>query len=173
MAQAVPGVESTKLISSDLATVRDALFDVRSKWEDIGIELLSKNDTDATKTEKYNDAVGYLTAMLSVYLKRAKPEPSWKSIIDALKAKAVGESRLAEELEEKYLSHDQACAVVSSPLRQQNVESAPVDQQCNSSSNSINRETLEQQSSSLAANAEDNLFPYLDTTTQVSTKERI
>ena len=167
MAQAVPGVESRKLTSSNLATVRDALFDVRSKWEDIGIELLSKNDTDAIKKEKCNNVGDCLTEMLSVYLKRA--EPSWRSIIAALKAKAVGESQLAKELEEKYLSHDQA--VISSPLRQQNVESAPVDHQCNSNSNSINRETLEQQSSSLAADAEVDLFPYLDTTT-LSVHER-
>ena len=163
MAQAEQGVESRKLTSSNLATVRDALFNVRSKWEDIGIELLSKDDTDAIKTEKCNIVVAYLTEMLSVYLKRAKPEPSWRSIIAALRAKAVGESQLAKELEEKYLSLDQA--VVSSPLRQQNVESAPVDHQCNSNSNGINRETLEQQSLSLAANAEGDLFPYLDITT--------
>ena len=168
MAQAVPGIESTKLTSSNLATVRDALFDVRSKWEDIGIELLSKNDTDAIKKEKGNIVVDCLTEMLSVYLKRAKPEPSWKSIIAALKAKAVGESQLAEELEKKYLSHDQA--VVSSPLRQQNVESASVDHQCNSNSNNTNRETLERQSSADHA-AEGDLFPYLDTTT-LSVHER-
>ena len=169
MAQAVPGVESGKLTSSNLAIVRDALFDVRSKWEDIGIELLSKNDTDAIKKEKCNNVVDCLTEMLSVYLKRAKPEPSnsWKSIIAALKTKAVGESRLAKELEEKYLPHDQA--IVNSPLRQQNIESAPVDHHSNS--NSINRETLEQQSSSLAADAEGDLFPYLDTTT-LSVHER-
>ena len=150
MAQAVPGVESTKLTSSDLATVRDALFDVRSKCH----------------------VVDCLTEMLSVYLKRAKPEPSWKSIIAALRAKAVGESRLAEELEEKYFSDDQAVVNSESPfIRQQNVESAPVDYQCNSNSNSINRETLERQSSSLAADAEVDLFPYLDTTT-LSVHER-
>ena len=173
MAQAISGAESRKLSSHSLATVRDALFDIRSKWEDIGIELLSKNDTDAIKKEpKCNNIVDYLTEMLSVYLKRAKPEPSWRSIIAALKAKAVGESQLAEELEEKYLSHDQA--LVSSPLRQRNVESAPVDHHSNLSNRStsgIDRETLEQQSSSLAADAEVDLFPYLDTNT-LSVHER-
>ena len=167
MAQTVPGAESGKLILSNLAIVREALYDVRSKWEDIGIELLSKNDTDAIKKEKGNNACDCLTEMLSVYLKRAKPEPSWRSIIAALKAKAVGEAQLGKELEEKYLSHDQA--VVSSRLRQQNVESAPVDHQCNSNSSSIN---TERQSSSLPADTEEvDLFPYLDITT-LSVHER-
>ena len=155
------GTESWKLTSFSLATVRDALFDVRSKWEDIGIELLSKNDTDAIKKEKVNDVGGCLTEMLSVYLKRANPEPSWKSIIAALKAKAVGESQLAEDLEQRYLSQ----AVI---LRQQNVEAAQIDNHCNGNNNSVNRESL-QQSSSL--NEEADLFPYLDTN-MLSSHER-
>jgi hypothetical protein len=158
MAQSVSGAESCKLTSSSLTIVRDALFGVRSKWEHIGIELLSKNDTDAIKTEKCNNVLDCLTEMLSVYLKRAKPEPSWRSIIAALKAKAVGESQLAKALEKKFLSHDEA--VVSSPSRQRNVESAPVDHHCNQSNgNNVDRETLQQQSSSLV----DHDFKHLDT----------
>ena len=164
------GSGTGKLTLSSLATVREAIFHVRSRWEHIGIELLSKNDTDAIKREKSNDTVDCLTEMLSVYLKRADPEPSWRSIIAALKAEAVRESQLAEELEKKYLSHDQA--VVSSQLRQQNVESASVDHHSNSNSNSTDRETLQQQNLSLAADSDgvDN-FPYLDTST-LSSHER-
>ena len=40
-----------KLCLSDLSKVRDALFDVRSQWENIGIEFLNKNDTDAIKRQ--------------------------------------------------------------------------------------------------------------------------
>ena len=79
--------------------VRDALYDVRSKWEDIGIELLDKNEIDAVKKEKGNNLVDCLTEMLSIYLKRVTPKPSWRSIIAALKAKAVGELQRAQELE--------------------------------------------------------------------------
>ena len=161
------GSGTGKLTLSSLATVRDDLFHVRSKWEDIGIELLSKSDTDAIKKEKCNSNImDCLTEMLSMYLKRAKPEPSWRSIIAALKANAVGEAQLAEELEEKYLSHDQA--VVGSPLKQQNVQSASVDHH----SNTIDRETLQWQSSSLGADHNGvHFFPYLDTST-LSSHER-
>ena len=169
MARSVAGAEPMKLTSRSLATVRDALFPARSKWEDIGIELLGKNDTDAIKTEKSNNIVGCLTEMLSVYLKRANPEPSWRSIIAALRANAVGEFQLAKELEEKYIDQ----AVVGSPLVRQQNESALADQHFNQSNSTtlIARETLEQQSSSLAADAEVDLFPYLDTNT-LSVHER-
>ena len=162
MAQSVSGAESWRLASCSLATVRDALFDVRSKWEDIGIELLSKNDTDAIKKEKCSNVVDCLTEMLSIYLKRAKAEPSWRSIVAALRAKAVGESQLAEELEQKYLSP--AVSRLPDPLRQQNVEPAPVD--CHSSSNS----NLQVQYSSL--DGEVDLFPYLDTNKLSSHKRK-
>ena len=94
MAQSVSEAEfSRKLTPLNLATIREALFDVRAKWEDIGIELLNKNDTDAIKKEKGNDVGDCFTEMLSVYLKRGE-NPSWSSIIAALKAKAVGELHL-------------------------------------------------------------------------------
>ena len=54
MAQLVTGTVSRKLDISHLAKVRDALYEVRSKWEDICIELLGKNETDAIKKENPN-----------------------------------------------------------------------------------------------------------------------
>ena len=98
-------MSSKKLCLSDLSDVRDALFDVRSKWENIGIELLlNKNDTDAIKRQHPSlDPVDCLTEMLSIYLRRVNPEPSWDKIVAALRARAIGESRKAHELEQKYL----------------------------------------------------------------------
>ena len=160
MAQSVSETESSRRLTlSSLATVRDALYDVRSKWEDIGIELLSKNDTDAIKKEKGNNVGDCLTETLSMYLKRANPEPSWSSIITALKVRAVGESQLAQDLEQKYMNQ------TATLLKQQNVEPAQIDRQCNNNNNSIDREALQQ---SLSPDQEDELsiipsFPYLDT----------
>ena len=105
MAQPADGTaSSTKLTPLDLTTIREALYDVRSKWEDIGIELVGKNETDAIKKEKANYVGDCLTEMLSIYLKRDDPEPSWDSIIAALRVRAVGESRVAQKLEQRYLS---------------------------------------------------------------------
>ena len=104
MAQSISYETVEKFCLSDLSEVREALFDVRSKWENVGIELLNKNDTDAIKRQHPSlDPVDCLTEMLSIYLKRDYPEPSWDAIIAALRARAVGESRLAEELEQRYI----------------------------------------------------------------------
>ena len=161
MAHSVSETESfRRLTLSSLATVREALYAVRSKWEDIGIELLSKNDTDAIKMEKGNNVGDCLTEMLSVYLRRANPEPSWSSIVAALKTRAVGESQLAQELEQKYLNQ------TATLLRQLlNVEPAQIDHLCNNDNSSIDREALQQ---SLSPDQEDDhsiipSFPYLDT----------
>ena len=103
------------LCPSDLSEVRDALFDVRSKWANIGIELLNKNDTDAIKQQHSSlDPVDCLTEMLSIYLKKDYPVPSWDAIIAALRARAVGESGLAQELEQRVL-----CMVSTATPRQQ------------------------------------------------------
>ena len=93
---------SRKLSPSSLAIVREALYDVRSKWEDIGIELrLDKSSLEAIKKEKLNNVGECLTEMISTYLKRVDLEPSWSAIVQALKAKAISETRLAEEIEQK------------------------------------------------------------------------
>jgi hypothetical protein len=106
---------SRKLNPSSLRVVREALCTVSSKWEDIGIELrLDKNTLDAIKKEKINIVGDCLTEMISTYLKRVDPEPSWNAIIQALKTKAISETQLAEEIE-------QTCDQLSS--QEQNTES--------------------------------------------------
>ena len=139
MAQTDGTDSSRKLSLSNLRTVREELYDVRSKWEDIGIELLDKNVTDAIKKEKSNDTGDCLTEMLSTYLKGDDPQPSWSSIIAALRARAVGKARLAKDLEEKYLS--QSVASKGQDL---------VDHQ---------KETFQQSSGQVVGLS----FPYLDT----------
>ena len=144
MAQSVSAATWTlrKLSLSDLKTVRDALYEARSKWEDIGIELgLGKNDTDAIKREKSNNVGDCFREMLSTYLKRDNPEPSWSSIIAALRARAVGESQLAQDLVQSCCS-----SIIS---RKQTV--AVSEHQC------TDGEASQQYQ-------EDNIhFPYLDT----------
>ena len=120
----VQSVSSTskRLCLSDLSEVREALFSVRSKWENIGIELLlSKDETDAIKRQYPSlNPVDCLTEMLSVYLRRNNPEPSWDKIIAALKMRAIDESQLAHELEQKYMYYD--IVPTTQTPRQQTVE---------------------------------------------------
>jgi len=88
-----------------LKTVFNALHPVSHKWFDIGLQLdvptfqlkIIKTDTTGAKER--------LQAVLDYWVDNAAdPLPSWKVLIDALKAPTVGENRLARELEESYCS---------------------------------------------------------------------
>ena len=89
----------------NLKTVFSELHSVSHKWSDIGLQLdvpisrLKIIEIDTTGTEKR------LQAMLDYWMNNATdPLPSWEVLVSALKAPAVGESRLAKELEERYCS---------------------------------------------------------------------
>ena len=75
------------------------------KWSDIGLQLdvptfqLNVIEADTTGVKKQ------LQAMLEYWMNNATdPLPSWEVLVNALKAPAVSESRLARELEDKYCS---------------------------------------------------------------------
>ena len=87
----------------DLRTVRNELHDVREKWYDIGIEL--RMDVPSLKTidNKYNDSKDCLRELITEWLKTVHPKPSWISLIDALRRKAVNEPKLAAVLEAKCI----------------------------------------------------------------------
>jgi len=88
-----------------LKTVSNALHSVSDKWSDIGLQLnvpkyqLNIIEADTTGVKKR------MQAMLDYWMNNATdPLPSWEVLVNALKALAVGESRLAKELEERYCS---------------------------------------------------------------------
>ena len=47
------------------------------------------------------------------------PSPSWRGLVDALKAPSVGEKRLAEEIEEEYcdLEEQSSCKVPATAVQ--------------------------------------------------------
>ena len=82
-----------------------ALLPVSHKWFDIGLQLgvpvpqlyIIKGDTTGTREG--------LQVILDYWMNNATdPLPSWEVLVDALKAPAVEERRLARELEERYCS---------------------------------------------------------------------
>ena len=88
-----------------LEMVFSALHSVSPKWSDIGLQLhvpafqLNIIEADTTGVTRR------LRAMLEYWMKNAAdPLPSWEGLVDALKTPAVGESRLAKELEERHCS---------------------------------------------------------------------
>ena len=83
----------------------NALYSVCHKWLSIGLELdipvfqLNIIETDILGAEDR------MRTMLDYWMNNATdPLPSWKVLVDALKAPTVGERRLAWELEKRYCS---------------------------------------------------------------------
>ena len=85
-----------------LKEVRKSVWDARTKWYDIGIELkIEVSVLDAIKHD--SDEVGScLTAMLKGWLKQTTPSPTWEALVDALKSPTVGCGHLAEIIEKKF-----------------------------------------------------------------------
>ena len=88
-----------------LKTVFNALHSVCHQWFSIGLQLdvpisrLNIIETDKPGAEEW------MSIMLNYWLNNATdPLPSWKVLVNALKAPEVGKSRLVRELEDKYCS---------------------------------------------------------------------
>ena len=95
-----------------LKAVFCALYSVCHKWLNIGLELdVSESQLKIIETDKLGSEERMRT-MLDYWMNNATdPLPSWKVLVDALKATTVGESRLAKELEERYCSPEDQCSL--------------------------------------------------------------
>ena len=93
---------------SDLKEVRKAVWEARTEWMNIGIELnILKTGLDEIKATVQGGNPGEcLTEMLSLWLKQNDPSPTWSTLITALKQPTVGLQQIAEEIEEKYIIKD-------------------------------------------------------------------
>ena len=75
------------------------LHDVRTKWKMIGLGLrLPHSDLDAMSGSPQD----CLQSSMSKWLKGVDPPPTWQAIVAVLRSRAVGEERIANELEEKF-----------------------------------------------------------------------
>ena len=95
-----------RLTIDDLQTVTQELLPVAKCWEAIGIALCLHLDEDEMKTfpkrVTHRSVEDHLLEMLKWWLNRVSPQPSWRSIIDALRSPTVGENKFAQNLELKY-----------------------------------------------------------------------
>ena len=96
-----PSTEPRKMASSMELTaknIRTLLHDVRLKWYDIGIELgFLKADLDEIKKVRSDDPAACQYELINRWLKTINPDPSWSSLVDALRAPPVDEQKLAAE----------------------------------------------------------------------------
>jgi len=63
-------------------------------------------DVSSLKTieSMYSDSKDCLREVITEWLKAARPKPTWRSLVDALRRPVVNEANLAAELEAKYCS---------------------------------------------------------------------
>ena len=94
---------SVALTKDDMKTVQEALWDVRYKWDKIGLQLgLRHADIENIRASR-GDNDDHFTAMLSRWLSRRDPVPTWMALIEALKSRPVDEEALAEDVAAKYI----------------------------------------------------------------------
>ena len=76
-----------------------AIWEARTQWYNIGLGLaLSVGSLDAIKLNNQGQCDPCLREMLSEWLKRRHPRPTWDALAEALRSPSVGYSHLAEEL---------------------------------------------------------------------------
>ena len=78
---------------------------VRAKWYSVGLQLgVDANTLKGIEEDYNNKSAKCLQQTLMTWLKTYLPSHTWRNVVDALKSNAVGESRLAADLEHKYCS---------------------------------------------------------------------
>ena len=88
-----------------LKTVFNALHSVSHKWFCIGLQLdVPVYHLNSIEANQHNTQQ-QMCSMLEYWMNNATdPLPSWRVLVDALKAAAVGENRLSKKLLETYCS---------------------------------------------------------------------
>ena len=79
----------------------NALHSVCHKWYNIGVQLEVPTFQLKNIERKSCDSMDQLRDALDFWMSK-ETSPSWRHLIDALKAPSVGENRLAKEIEEQY-----------------------------------------------------------------------
>ena len=93
-----------QLTIRDLKTVKKAVWDARTKWMDIGLELdIIQPDLDEINADNHGDIKKCFMEMLTRWLKQVDPPPTWSALVAALQDPIVGEGELAEQVESKFV----------------------------------------------------------------------
>lgn len=82
--------------------VRDALWEARTKWYDIGLELeIVPTDLEAIAEESGSNIEVCFRKMLYIWLSKscAKKRCTWKAIISVLRSKVIHLESLADQIE--------------------------------------------------------------------------
>ena len=92
-----------KLTSDDLGCVLEGVLDAAAQWYNLGLKLKVRTTTLDSIQEDFTATQHRLREMLKAWLTTGD-NPSWKTLIDALRSPVVGASQLAAALVTKYCS---------------------------------------------------------------------
>ena len=96
---------SDVLSITDLAKVLRAVYDARTKWYNIGLELkIMPSDLDVIRFEYHDNPSECFRELLSRWLRRGDPKPTWVVLAYALESPTVGFRTLSEEMKQKNMS---------------------------------------------------------------------
>lgn len=90
-----------------LCVLIEELWNIRAKWFNFGLQLkMKESDLEAIRQEHRDNPSDCFRKLLSDWLKRVSPKPTWVAIISALKSDSVGNEQLAECLNCKYATDE-------------------------------------------------------------------
>ena len=105
------------LRSGDGKKVLDCLWEARTKWFHIGIQLDMEIAHLNAIRNKYRDEADFcFTEMLTDWLKRMNPPPTWEALVDALKSQMVGYEQLADTIEKKHCKKSKSNHTCYAPI---------------------------------------------------------
>ena len=90
--------------SLNLKTVLKVLWEARGKWYNIGVELDVETSTlDIISTECQGKVEDCFRKILTKWLNRVEPQPSWNALVEALESPTVDHPNLADKIRSKYM----------------------------------------------------------------------
>ena len=89
-----------KLTLDDLGQVMEEVLDVSAQWYHLGLQLKLRAGTLDRIRALFSDPKHQLLEVLKTWLTTSE-NTHWKTLIDALRSRAVGASQLADVLEKK------------------------------------------------------------------------
>ena len=94
---------TANLTAKDLPTVYDNLYDARTKWREIGMQLKLDKDTlqcIESETESQDHNSKCLRKMLTHHLEAVECPLTWELLCDCLRSPTVSRNDVAEKIEQ-------------------------------------------------------------------------
>ena len=93
---------SPTLGQGDMCILRFELYSISSKWHNLGLQLQIPTESLNCIRMENPSMPECLLKLLTVWLERTSPPPTWNILIEALESPPVGEGHLAQQLRDKY-----------------------------------------------------------------------